>query len=116
MQALQTESLYHQAMIVDASTIRMAPHKESGSVVRDGRVEAAVRDAGYSYACTIQGGRNSTAQNRMRLARIDITRQRVLDRHGRHDELGFRSEVSLLRSWWRGFATSEWTGCGAMAL
>ncbi len=82
----------------------------------DARVEAAVRDAGYSYACTIQGGRNSTAQNRMRLARIDITRQRVLDRHGRHDELGFRSEVSLLRSWWRGFATSERTGCGAVSL
>lgn len=65
---------------------------------QDRRVRKAVREAGYSYACTTRPGRNTTGVNRMALRRLDITPERVVTRSGVADEVGFRAEISLLRS------------------
>lgn len=68
----------------------------------DGRVEQAVRDGGYGYACTTESGLNEPGCDAMRLARLPITMQRTVRGVSEHDEVGFRAEVSRLRQWWRG--------------
>lgn len=60
----------------------------------DERVVAATRAAGYVYACGTQFGRNEPGCDRWRLARIDVTRERVYDASGRFDELAFRAEIA----------------------
>lgn len=66
----------------------------------DRRVEQAVVSAGYGYACTVEEGMNFRGDNLTRLARVPITMQRTMT-GAKHDELGFRSEVSGARSAWR---------------
>lgn len=63
----------------------------------DARAAAAVRDAGYAYACTTGEGPNRRGGDPMRLRRGDITAQRVADASLAHDPLGFRMEISGLR-------------------
>jgi peptidoglycan/xylan/chitin deacetylase (PgdA/CDA1 family) len=66
----------------------------------DGRIAAAIRDAGYEYACTTRPGRN-VGEDPFRLRRIDMSPARVTGRDGRHDALAFRAHVSLLHESWR---------------
>lgn len=63
----------------------------------DDRVVEAVKRAGYGYACTTRPGLNEPGADAMRLRRIDVTAQRVLDHAGRADLRGFRSELCGLR-------------------
>ncbi len=60
----------------------------------DERVVAATRAAGYAYACGTSFGRNEPGCDRWRLARIDVTRERVCDASGRFDEIAFRCELA----------------------
>lgn len=66
----------------------------------DARVESAVREAGYSYGCTTRTALNEPGVNVWRLSRVPVTMRRTC-RSGRHDELGFRAEISGLRALWR---------------
>lgn len=67
----------------------------------DERVERALRSAGYAYACTTRPGLNVQATDPMRLQRVDITAQRVVQPDGSPDALGFRAEVCQWRQWCR---------------
>ena len=64
------------------------------------RVEQAVIQAGYRYACTVEDGLNRPGVCLTRLARLSITRQRTM-RGPHHDLLGFRAELSRWRALWR---------------
>lgn len=66
----------------------------------DPRVEKAVAQAGYHYACTVEEGMNCSGVCPTRLARVPITRTRTM-RGLEHDPLGFRAELSRLRGLWR---------------
>lgn len=66
----------------------------------DPRVEQAVIQAGYHYACTVEDGLNRPGVCLTRLARLSITRQRTM-RGPHHDLLGFRAELSRWRALWR---------------
>lgn len=61
----------------------------------DERVASAARAAGYAYACATAQGRNEPGCDVRRLARIDVTRERVGDASGRFDEVAFRAEIAL---------------------
>jgi peptidoglycan/xylan/chitin deacetylase (PgdA/CDA1 family) len=63
----------------------------------DPEVIRQLQEAGHSYACTTQPGRNDDATNRFKLRRIELTRDRVAAADGRFDPLGFRAEISLFR-------------------
>jgi peptidoglycan/xylan/chitin deacetylase (PgdA/CDA1 family) len=63
----------------------------------DANVVRQLREAGHSYACTTQPGRNRESTSRFELRRIDVTRDRVAAADGRFDQLGFRAEISLFR-------------------
>lgn len=63
----------------------------------DADVVRQLREAGHSYACTTQAGRNHERMSRFELRRIDMTRDRVVAPDGRFDQLGFRAEISMLR-------------------
>ncbi|MCZ6837403.1 MAG: polysaccharide deacetylase family protein, partial [Planctomycetota bacterium] len=67
----------------------------------DERVIDAVKTAGYEWACTTKAGRHDSGRDPYRMTRLDITPQRVLHESQEHDELGFRSEISLLREHFR---------------
>lgn len=67
----------------------------------DDRVVRAVSAAGYAHACGTQSGINGPAADPLRLARVPITPDRVLDGSGRHDELGFAAEVCRVRAIFR---------------
>jgi len=67
----------------------------------DPRVEQAVLEAGYTYACTTVEGMNLPGVSPTRLMRLPITMDRTTRGRGEHDELGFRGEVSRLRDVWR---------------
>jgi len=64
----------------------------------DRRVVDAVREAGYTYACTTAPGLNGAGTDVFRLRRIDVTRQHTVNRRGRSDLLGFRAEISGMRA------------------
>lgn len=66
----------------------------------DLRVENAVAQAGYRYACTIEEGINQADVCPTRLTRLPITMQRTMG-GPYQDLLGFRSELSRLRALWR---------------
>ncbi len=53
----------------------------------------AVRQAGYTYACTTQRGTNRPGMNRHLLRRMDMNPRRVTWK-GRHDPLAFRRQLS----------------------
>jgi peptidoglycan/xylan/chitin deacetylase (PgdA/CDA1 family) len=63
----------------------------------DAAVVRQLREAGHTYACTTQPGRNHEGTDRFQLRRIDVTRDRVAASDGSFDLLGFRAEISLLR-------------------
>ena len=63
----------------------------------DPRVEQAVVQAGYHYACTVEEGINHPGVCPTRLTRLPITRQRTM-RGQAHDPLGFRAELCRLRA------------------
>jgi peptidoglycan/xylan/chitin deacetylase (PgdA/CDA1 family) len=71
----------------------------------DAAVVRQLREAGHEYACTTLPGRNHIDTDRFELRRIDMTSNRVSGADGRFDQLGFRSEISMLhevlRSWSR---------------
>jgi len=67
----------------------------------DQRVEHAVAEAGYGYACTMQTGFNQPPVRMTRLSRLPVTMQRMVRSDGSHDQLGFRAELCRLREWWR---------------
>lgn len=67
----------------------------------DRRVEEAVRDAGYSYACTTAEGINRSGVNMTRLARLPITMHATVRNGHEYDELAFRCVVSRTRNLWR---------------
>lgn len=74
----------------------------------DPRVREAAFQAGYSYSCTTESGRNHSNRDAFLLNRIDVTPGRVLDHRGRYCETAFRSEISLLRDrLWRGKSALE---------
>ncbi|KJS28615.1 MAG: hypothetical protein VR64_23850 [Desulfatitalea sp. BRH_c12] len=66
----------------------------------DERVERAVLDAGYQYACAMHSGFNRRAVL-TRLARLPITMQRTVRGGCTHDALGFRAELCRFRDWIR---------------
>ena len=63
----------------------------------DLEVVRQLQEAGHSYACTTQPGRNHEATDRFELRRIDVTPDRVASAAGSFDPLGLRAEVSLFR-------------------
>jgi peptidoglycan/xylan/chitin deacetylase (PgdA/CDA1 family) len=67
----------------------------------DERVEQAVKDVGYMYACTTSSGMNRASQSHMQLSRLAITMQRTVQIDGSADIRGFRAELSRLREWLR---------------
>ena len=67
----------------------------------DARVEHAVTEAGYHYACTVSEGINTTNSVRTRLDRVPVTMHRTM-REKVHDPVAFRAEVCRLRALWRG--------------
>lgn len=66
----------------------------------DPRVERAVVQAGYHYACTVEEGMNRPSACPTRLTRLPITKQRTM-RGQEQDPLGFRAELCRLRGLWR---------------
>ncbi len=66
----------------------------------DLRVEEAVLEAGYGYACTVEEGRNQHDVCPTRLARLPMTMQRIMSGCS-HDHLGFRAELCRVRALWR---------------
>jgi len=60
----------------------------------DARVVAAAQRAGYALACTTQPPQAAAARELLRVARIDITRERICDVHGRFDPLALRAELA----------------------
>lgn len=60
----------------------------------DARVVAAAQRAGYTLACTTQPPASDSALEPLALARIDITRERICDLHGRFDPLSLRAELA----------------------
>jgi peptidoglycan/xylan/chitin deacetylase (PgdA/CDA1 family) len=67
----------------------------NGQVV--GRVERAVRAAGYVYACTTRPGLNRRGCVATRLMRIPMSWPRSSDVRGEHDEAAFRVTLCGLR-------------------
>lgn len=67
----------------------------------DPRSLAAVRAAGYAYACTTLPGLHRPGDDPLRVARVDVTPQRVSGPGGRYDPLAFRSEVCAWHELWR---------------
>lgn len=67
----------------------------------DDRVVRAVAEAGYVHACGTQSGLNLPGADPLRLVRVPITPDRVLDGAGRHDEVGFAAEVCRVRAIFR---------------
>lgn len=67
----------------------------------DERVERAVTEAGYDYACTMESGLNEARAQLTRLARISITMARTVGSAWQHDDLAFRAEVCRFREWCR---------------
>lgn len=60
----------------------------------DARVLAAAQRAGYTLACTTQPPASDSVLEPLALARIDITRERICDLHGRFDPLSLRAELA----------------------
>lgn len=58
---------------------------------------AAVEQAGHDYACTTTPGLNVGAFDRYRIARLDVTRDRVFNANGSFDPVAFRSEIARVR-------------------
>ena len=67
----------------------------------DPRVVQHVHQAGYEYACAIGYGRIRRGSDFFHLNRIDVSPRRVLRDRERLDALGFRCEISLIRSFVR---------------
>jgi len=65
------------------------------------KIEDAVKQAGYDYACIIESNINTPEVSQTRLARLPITMQRTMGSKNKHNLLGFRSELSLIREIWR---------------
>lgn len=65
------------------------------------RIEAALEQEGYHYACTVEEGINLPGCPPFRLSRLPITMKRTMSR-SRHDPLGFRAELCRIRSILRG--------------
>ena len=63
----------------------------------DAEVIRELREAGHTYACTTRAGRNHPGGDPFRLRRTDVTCERIATEDGRFDQLGFRSEICLLR-------------------
>jgi peptidoglycan/xylan/chitin deacetylase (PgdA/CDA1 family) len=70
----------------------------------DSEVVRQLREAGHSYACTTQPGRNHEGTDPFQLRRIDVTCDRVSSVDGRFDPLGFRAEICLFREGLRRWA------------
>lgn len=68
----------------------------------DPRVERAVADTGFQYACVTTPGLNVPGGSSFHLTRLAITMPRTVLANGQHDALGFRAEVCGWREWWRG--------------
>lgn len=86
-------SLIRKRILRARDNVRSAAHSRFDSSSRGRRNESLGR-----CTCTVQRGRDEPGRNLMRLLRADIMRRRVLDRHGQHDEIAFRSEIALLRN------------------
>ena len=59
----------------------------------DERTVAAVARAGHAYACTTRDGVHAPGSDPYRIARVDVTPQRVVDGALRLDVTAFRSEL-----------------------
>jgi peptidoglycan/xylan/chitin deacetylase (PgdA/CDA1 family) len=67
----------------------------------DERVERAVLDAGYQYACAMHSDLNRRGVALTRLARLPVTMRRAVRAGCVHDAIGFRAELCRLREWFR---------------
>lgn len=59
----------------------------------DERVASAVACAGYRYACTTRDGIHCAHDDPLRIRRVDVVPERVLDSSRRFDPTGFRREL-----------------------
>ncbi|MBK9386732.1 MAG: polysaccharide deacetylase family protein [Planctomycetes bacterium] len=67
----------------------------------DERVLAAVRDAGYRYACTTRDGVAGPSDDVLALPRICVTNHAVSSANGRFRLTAFRAEVARFHALWR---------------
>ncbi|MBL8901601.1 MAG: polysaccharide deacetylase family protein [Planctomycetes bacterium] len=67
----------------------------------DERVLAAVRDAGYRYACTTRDGVAGAGDDPLALPRICVTHHAIAAANGRFHLTAFRAEVSRFHALWR---------------
>jgi len=59
----------------------------------DERVVEATRKAGFEFACTTEPPHRDRPADPLRIPRIDVTRDRLTDEHGRFDAVALRAEL-----------------------